>query len=128
MGAKSLQSCPAVYDPMDRSLTRSSVHGISQARKPEWVAISSSRGSSQPRYCTPVLYISCIVQFSRSVGSDSLRPHELQHARPPCPSPTLGSLPTAPPGKSPMSNCRVLWAPRAHLAQEDVWFWVCVSA
>ena len=28
------------------------------------------------------------VQFSRSVVSDSLQPHELQHARPPCPSPT----------------------------------------
>ena len=28
------------------------------------------------------------VQFSRSVMSDSLRPPELQHARPPCPSPT----------------------------------------
>ena len=28
------------------------------------------------------------VHFSRSVVSDSLRPHELQHARPPCPSPT----------------------------------------
>ena len=28
------------------------------------------------------------VQFSRSVVSDSLRPHELQHARPPCPLPT----------------------------------------
>ena len=27
-------------------------------------------------------------QFSRSVVSDSLRPHESQHARPPCPSPT----------------------------------------
>ena len=30
------------------------------------------------------------VQFSHSVMSDSLRPHESQHARPPCPSPTLG--------------------------------------
>ena len=30
------------------------------------------------------------VQFSHSVVSDSLRPHELQHARPPCPSPTPG--------------------------------------
>ena len=30
------------------------------------------------------------VQFSRSVVSDSLRLHELQHARPPCPSPTSG--------------------------------------
>ena len=28
------------------------------------------------------------IQFSRSVVSDSLRPHESQHARPPCPSPT----------------------------------------
>ena len=28
------------------------------------------------------------VQFNRSVVSDSLRPHRLQHARPPCPSPT----------------------------------------
>ena len=30
------------------------------------------------------------VQFSRSVMSDSLWPHELQHTRPPCPSPTTG--------------------------------------
>ena len=30
------------------------------------------------------------VQFSRSVMSDSLWPHKLQHARPPCPSPTPG--------------------------------------
>ena len=33
------------------------------------------------------------VQFSFSVVSDSLRPHELQHARPPCPSPTPGVHP-----------------------------------
>ena len=33
------------------------------------------------------------VQFSRSVVSDSLRPHEPQHARPPCPSPTPGVHP-----------------------------------
>ena len=30
----------------------------------------------------------CSIQFSHSVVSDSLRPHESQHARPPCPSPT----------------------------------------
>ena len=35
------------------------------------------------------------VQFSRSVVSDSLRPHELQHARPPCPSPTPGVYPNS---------------------------------
>ena len=33
------------------------------------------------------------VQFIRSVVSDSLRPQELQHARPPCPSPTSGVQP-----------------------------------
>ena len=37
---------------------------------------------------SPVQFSS--VQFSRSVVSDSLRPHESQHARPPCPSPTPG--------------------------------------
>ena len=35
------------------------------------------------------------VQFSCSVVSDSLRPHELQHARPPCPSPTPGVYPNS---------------------------------
>ena len=34
------------------------------------------------------------VQFSPSVMSDSLQPHESQHARPPCPSPTPGVHPT----------------------------------
>ena len=33
------------------------------------------------------------VQFSHSVISDSLRPHEPQHARLPCPSPALGVYP-----------------------------------
>ena len=35
------------------------------------------------------------VQCSRSVMSDSLRPHELQHARPPCPSPTPEAYPNS---------------------------------
>ena len=37
------------------------------------------------------------VQLSRSVVSDSLRPHESQHARPPCPSPTPGVHPDSRP-------------------------------
>ena len=37
----------------------------------------------------------CSVQFSRSVMSKSLRPHESQHARPPCPSPTPGLHPNS---------------------------------
>ena len=61
---------------------------------------------SWPRYQTCISWVSCIasgfftteppgkplifesVQFSPSVVSESLRPHESQHARPPCPSPT----------------------------------------
>ena len=35
------------------------------------------------------------VQFSRSVVSDPLQPHELQHSRPPCPSPTPGVYPNS---------------------------------
>ena len=50
--AKSLQSC--LCDPMDCSPPRSSVHEIFQARILEWVAISFSRGSSQPRDQTQV--------------------------------------------------------------------------
>ena len=40
------------------------------------------------KYCKVIQFSS--VQFSRSVVSNSLQPHELQHARPPCPSPTPG--------------------------------------
>ena len=43
------QSCLTLCDPRDCSLPGSSVHGIFQARVLEWVAISFSRGSSQPR-------------------------------------------------------------------------------
>ena len=44
-----VQSCPTLCDPMDCSLSGSSLHGILQARILEWVAIHFSRGSSQPR-------------------------------------------------------------------------------
>ena len=54
------QSCPTLCDPMDRSLPGTSIHGILQARMLEWVAISFSRGSSQPRDGIRVFCISCI--------------------------------------------------------------------
>ena len=56
--AKSLQSCLTLCNPMDYSLTGSSVHGILQAGIQEWVAMPSSRGSSQPRDRTRVFYVS----------------------------------------------------------------------
>ena len=101
---------------MGCSLPGSLVHRFFQTSVPEWVAISYSRRSSQPRNQTWVSRttgrrftvwatrqaILCLssVQFSRSVVCDSLRPHESQHARPPCPSPTPGvhsdSCPSSP--------------------------------
>ena len=48
------QSCPAFCDPIIYSPPDSSVHGILQARILEWVAMPSSRGSSQLRDRTHV--------------------------------------------------------------------------
>ena len=49
--------CPTLCDSMHCSLRGSSVEGTSQTRILEWVAMSSSRGSSQPRNQTWVLCI-----------------------------------------------------------------------
>ena len=43
------QSCPTLCNPMDCSLPDSSVFGTSQAIVLEWIAISFSKRSSQPR-------------------------------------------------------------------------------
>ena len=59
MSAKSFQSCPTLCDPMDCSPPGSSVHGISQARILEWVVISFSKGSSQPRDQTCISCLAC---------------------------------------------------------------------
>ena len=93
---------------MDCSPPGSSVHGISQARIVEWVAIFLSRQSSKPMnwtqvccitgvllHCRRILYQlsykgnpgSHSLQISHSVIFKSLWPHGLQHARLPCPSP-----------------------------------------
>ena len=51
------QSCLTLYDPTDHSPSGFSVHGILQARIPEWVAILFYRGSSGRRNQT---WVSCI--------------------------------------------------------------------
>ena len=77
------QSCPILCDPMDCSPPGSSVHGISQARILEWVAIPFSRGSSRPRVWT---WVSCIAgrfftvshqTWESNAGSSSLTPYAL---------------------------------------------------
>ena len=59
--------------------------------KCRWVLVQKPKSSLEPFlwhfYMVSLLQFSS-VQFSRSVESESLWPHELQHARPPCPSPT----------------------------------------
>ena len=65
-------------DPMDCSLPDSSVHGIFQARILEWVAISFSRGFSQPGDQTCVSCVSCIgrqvLYHLNHLGSPKLLP------------------------------------------------------
>ena len=109
-------------NPIDCSPRGFPVHGILQARILEWITIPFSRGSSWPKngiqgllHCRQftvwatmeaqivlkglticeALVGSSSVQFSHSVVSDSLWPHGLQHARPPCPSPTPGVYPNS---------------------------------
>ena len=64
------QSCRTLCDPMDCSPPGSSVHGISQARILEWVAMSCTRGSPQPRDRTQV---SCTAGEFFTLG------HEFEH-------------------------------------------------
>ena len=77
------------------------------------------------------------VQFSRSVVSDSLRPHESQHARFPCPSPTPGVHPDSRPLSQwchpaisssvvPFSSCPPI-PPSIRVFSNEAWlgeFWV----
>ena len=51
------QSCLTLFDPINYSLQGSSVHGILQVRILEWVTISFSGGSSQPRDRTQFSHI-----------------------------------------------------------------------
>ena len=51
------QLCPTLWNPKDYNPPGFSVHGISQARRLEWVAIPFSRGFSQPKDQT---WVSCI--------------------------------------------------------------------
>ena len=83
-------------DPMGCSQPGSSVHGISQARTLEWVAISFTGRESFLTQWLNLCFLHCNrsselqadslqlshqLLFSRQVVSDSLRPHGLQHAR-----------------------------------------------
>ena len=65
--------------PTDRSPPVSSLHGILQARILEWVAMPSSRRSSQSRYQTHVSYVSCIGRWvlyhQHHLAEKAMAPH-----------------------------------------------------
>ena len=110
--AKSLQPCTSFFAALWTVAHQAPLSmGLFQARTLEQLAMPSSRASYQPRDRTLPLIFPALageffttsatweipkptqfssVQFSHSVISDSLRPHETQHARPPCPSPIPG--------------------------------------
>ena len=87
LGKTQLSLCPASFCTPKPNLPV--IPGISWlstfAFQSPMIKRTSFMGGSSRRSCR-----SALVQFSRSVVSDSLRPHESHHARPPCPSPTPG--------------------------------------
>ena len=71
------QSCPTLSNPMDCSLSGSSVHGIFQAGTLEWVAISLSRRSILPKNWTRVSRIAgrlFTVRATRLVSRPGIKP------------------------------------------------------
>ena len=78
MHAKSLQWCPTLCNPEDCNLPGSSVHGILKARTLEYVAISATRGSSQPQ--GPNLCLLCLLHCQ--AGSLPLSPPRKSSNRP----------------------------------------------
>ena len=73
--------------------------GLGSLSLHQWI-FTTQKSNRGHLYCRWILYqlsyegqeytTKAVSQFSHSVMSDSLRPHGLQHARPPCPSPTHG--------------------------------------
>ena len=70
---------PTLWDSMDCSLPCSSIHGIFQARVLEWVAISFSRGFSQPKDRTWVSRIvgRCFTIWATKLSKNQYRPPTL---------------------------------------------------
>ena len=72
---------------MDRGAWRAMAHGVAESWK--WLKQLGMPAHNLMSTHAPVIGEGqSVSQFSRSVTSDSLRPHGLQHARLPCPSPT----------------------------------------
>ena len=106
MKVKVAQSCLTLWDPTDYTV---------QARILEWVDFPFSRDLPNPGI-KPRSPTFSSVQFSLSVMSDSLGPHEPQHARLPCPSPTPGVCP---------NPCPLSWLCHPTISSSVVPFFSC---
>ena len=91
-GKQRMRQLDGITNSMDVSLSK-----FRRWWKRSLACCSSWSWTQLQDWTTTIIYISIkkwntkvSVQFSRSVMSDSLRPHESQHARPPCPSKTPG--------------------------------------
>ena len=79
--------------PPEKSVCRSEATVRTGHGTTDWFQIE--KGVHQSCHLAYLTYMWSSVQFSCSVVSDSLWPHGLQHARPPCPSPTPGVYPNS---------------------------------
>ena len=83
ISAKSLRLRLTLRSPLDCSIPGSSVHGILQARILEWVAMPSSRGSSQSRDRTFASYVSGtgrqVLYHQHPLGSPNIRHGDVIH-------------------------------------------------
>ena len=91
---------PLQYSCLENSMYREDPGGLwtigSQRFRHDWVNLAHTHEPLLPQVCNIVAsWVHHSVQFSCSVVSDSLRPHEPQHTRPPCPSPTPGVYPNS---------------------------------
>ena len=107
--------CSRLENPRDGEAWWAAIYGVAQSQTPLMRLSSSSSSSSSciALYCRQILYhwatrehyfedtkcrwLFSSVQVSRSIMSDCFRPHESQHARPPCSSPTPGIHPNSRP-------------------------------
>ena len=96
--------------PPEKSVCRSEATVRTGHGTTDWFQIE--KGVHQSCHLAYLTYMWSSVQFSCSVVSDSLWPHGLQHARPPCPSPTPGvhskSCPLSPWCHPTISSCHPL--------------------
>ena len=114
-------SCLTLCIPMDCSSPGSSVHGILQARILQWVAISCSSWSSQPRDRTCVCCIPCIAGNSLPLSHRGYiytllynKSVELLHLADGSPNPLRNNSPILPPHS--------LWQPRFYFL--FLWIWL----